>query len=244
MADLTAMMQAAAGAGGENLYIEDVFSTYLYTGNATTRNIVNGIDLAGEGGLVWTKARGVDPHILYDTERGVTVRLSTNDNGGQTTDTNEVTAFNSDGYTVNQNGGGVNGNGNNYVSWTFRKAPKFFDVVTFTSSASGNKTFSHNLDAVPGCVIIKNTQTSDPWIVYHRSVGNDAYLQLNSTAASDPLVGAFSATSTTFTIASGLMYNSQTYVAYLFAHDDGGFGDDGSENVDFVWELYCSYAWV
>jgi hypothetical protein len=54
MADLTAMMQAAAGAAGdENLYIEDVFSTYLYTGNGSTQTITNDIDLDGEGGLVW-----------------------------------------------------------------------------------------------------------------------------------------------------------------------------------------------
>ena len=34
-------------------YIEDVFSTYLYTGNSTNRSIVNDIDLSGKGGLVW-----------------------------------------------------------------------------------------------------------------------------------------------------------------------------------------------
>ena len=38
-------------------YIEDVFSTYLYTGNGSTQTITNGIDLAGEGGLVWIKKR-------------------------------------------------------------------------------------------------------------------------------------------------------------------------------------------
>jgi hypothetical protein len=34
-------------------YVEDVFSTYLYTGNGSTQTITNGIDLSGEGGLVW-----------------------------------------------------------------------------------------------------------------------------------------------------------------------------------------------
>jgi len=36
-------------------YIEDVFSTYLYTGNGSTQTITNGIDLSGKGGLVWIK---------------------------------------------------------------------------------------------------------------------------------------------------------------------------------------------
>jgi hypothetical protein len=51
------LMMGAAGAAGEKVYVEDVFSTYLYTGNGSTQTITNGIDLAGEGGLVWVKKR-------------------------------------------------------------------------------------------------------------------------------------------------------------------------------------------
>jgi hypothetical protein len=51
------VVQAAAGVGGGmKLYVEDVFSTYLYTGNGSTQTITNGIDLDGEGGLVWLKS--------------------------------------------------------------------------------------------------------------------------------------------------------------------------------------------
>ena len=49
------VVMAAAGSGAEPLYVEDVFSTYLYTGNGSTQTITNGIDLSGEGGLVWVK---------------------------------------------------------------------------------------------------------------------------------------------------------------------------------------------
>jgi hypothetical protein len=56
MADLLTNLAAAAGqAGGDGAYIEDVFSTYLYTGNGSTQTITNGIDLDGEGGMVWIK---------------------------------------------------------------------------------------------------------------------------------------------------------------------------------------------
>jgi hypothetical protein len=54
-----ALTAAAGNAGGDNLYVEDVFSTYLYTGTGATLAIVNGIDLAEEGGLVWQKVRQV-----------------------------------------------------------------------------------------------------------------------------------------------------------------------------------------
>ena len=58
--------------GSKTTYVDDVFSTYLFRGNAGTQAINNGIDLAGEGGLVWTKNRtSAFNHFLYDTERGV-----------------------------------------------------------------------------------------------------------------------------------------------------------------------------
>ena len=44
------LLQAAAGNAGESLYVEDVFSTYLYTGTGAAQTITNGIDLDGEGG--------------------------------------------------------------------------------------------------------------------------------------------------------------------------------------------------
>ena len=42
-------MLLGAVAADDKIYIDDVFSTYLYTGNASSRSIVNGIDLSGEG---------------------------------------------------------------------------------------------------------------------------------------------------------------------------------------------------
>ena len=72
MPSIKKLLQAAAGNAGESLYVEDVFSTYLYTGNGSTQTITNGIDLDGEGGLVWIKNRGTGNatwHYLFDTER-------------------------------------------------------------------------------------------------------------------------------------------------------------------------------
>ncbi len=45
------------GAGGAGLDVDEVFSTDLYTGNSSSQTITNGIDLSGEGGLIWTKNR-------------------------------------------------------------------------------------------------------------------------------------------------------------------------------------------
>ena len=69
-----ALTTAAAGnAAGEGLYVEEVFSTYLYDGNGSTQTITNGVDLDGEGGLVWIKPRNyAENHKLVDTERSNT----------------------------------------------------------------------------------------------------------------------------------------------------------------------------
>ena len=54
MSKLAKALTAAAGnAGAGALYVEDVFSTYLYTGSGGARTIDNNIALSDEGGLVW-----------------------------------------------------------------------------------------------------------------------------------------------------------------------------------------------
>ena len=64
---------------GGPMYIEDVFSTYLYTGNGSTQTITNGVNLSSYGGLVWTKVRSTTySHFLADTIRGAGSLLSTN----------------------------------------------------------------------------------------------------------------------------------------------------------------------
>ena len=189
-------------------------------------------DDAGEGGLVWFKDRlTTRDHMLNDTERGADKSLSTNRTGTAFLNYGAVTSFNSNGFSIGAESA-VNASGTDLVSWTFRKAPKFFDVQTFTSASSGNTTFNHDLGATPACVIIKNTQTSDPWTIYHVGTGNDKYLAFDTSAAGT-LSGSFSVNSTSVTVSSSLMYTSQSYVAYLFAHNDGDgeFGPDGDADI-------------
>jgi hypothetical protein len=216
-------------------YIENVFSTYLYTGNNTNpRTITNGIDLAGKGGLVWTKNRNnTEPHILVDTVRGSGKNLSSNNTNAQDV-TGSLTAFTSSGYTIS-NQTVVNGiDTYTYASWTFREQPKFFDVVTYTGNGNATQTISHNLGSTPGCIFVKLTSGVNGWDVYHRSLGTSAYVQLNTTSASTTISNVWgSITDTTFTATGTLGQNDSgaTYVAYLFAHNAGGFGLTGTDNV-------------
>jgi len=231
-------------AGLSPNYIEDVFSTYLYTGNGSTQTITNNIDLSGKGGLVWIKCRAPTAYNnwLSDTVRGNTKRISSNTTSAESTLSTSITSFNSNGFSIGSNSN-VNDNGANetYVSWTFREQPKFFDVVTYTGDGTNPRNISHNLGSVPGCVIAKRTSTTGPWAVYHSGVSpiNNNTLALQSTAAASDggqdLWGNGATvvvpTSTVFTVSNSLNTNGVTYVAYLFAHDAGGFGLTGTDNV-------------
>ena len=96
-------MLLGVGAVATKTYVDDIFSTYVYTGNGSARSINNGIDLSGEGGLVWTKARAATSamsHILFDTVRGVTKDVNTDGNWGEGTSTDMMTAFNTNGYSL------------------------------------------------------------------------------------------------------------------------------------------------
>ncbi len=125
----------------------------------------------GEGGLVWIRRRNqATDHYLYDTTSGATKYLASNDNMAQQTDTATLTAFNNNGFSVGSNGG-VNGNGNDFVGWTWRKQKGFFDIVTWSGNGTGGRTIAHSLGSVPGCIMIKNTNNDQNWQVYHRGIG-------------------------------------------------------------------------
>jgi len=223
-------------------YIEDVFSTYLYTNNTYPSNltITNGIDLSGKGGLVWMKNRSlVRNHNLYDTARGALKQLRSDGTDAQITNASGygLTAFNANGFSL---GTDIDGeNYSNVVSWTFRKQPKFFDVVTWTGDGNYGRTVAHSLGSTPGCIIVKRTDTTSDWAVYHRGLTSPAaerWLKLNLTAAQTAFSAPWADTapsSTVFTVSASATVNASggTYVAYIFAHDAGGFGLTGTDNV-------------
>ena len=244
-----AALNAFQVGGAIPTYISDVFSTTLYTGSGASQTITNGIDLSNKGGLVWTKLRsgslGTASHALTDTARGVNNYLSSNNTNAATTSwTDTLTSFNSNGYTLGADAltGLFNySSTNNYASWTFRKQPKFFDVVTYTGNGASGRAIPHSLASVPGCMIVKRTNTTGDWAVYQRATSATPWHDvgfLNSTSAwyigfgqGDPFWAGIAPTSTNFYVDTTLNNSGDTYVAYLFAHNAGGFGASGNDNV-------------
>jgi hypothetical protein len=219
-----------AGNINPSAFIENLFSTWLYTGNGSTQTITNGIDLSGKGGLVWEKLRNtISGHFLMDTERGGNFSLDTSSTGAQVGGTGF--SFNSNGYTWASSWSSPN----QVASWTFREQPKFFDVVTYTGTGA-NRTIAHNLGSVPGMIIVKSTSAVTNWLVYHRGLANTQAMILNSAGAVATNTAAWNSTTPTSSVFSvGTVGETNgsgsTYVAYLFAHNAGGFGLSGNDNV-------------
>ncbi len=210
--------------GAEATGVANTFSTTLYTGNGGTQTITNGIDLAGDGGLVWFKKRsGNEDHNIYDTERGVLKRIKPNQTDAENTQSNGLTSFNSNGWTMGSSGN-INQSGDDYVSWTFKKQSSFLDVVTYTGNGVAGREIAHNLGSTPAVIITKNLNDIENWQVYHKDLGNDQRILLNQDIASGSAPTHWNSTTptdTVFTVGThnGTNGSGDGIVAYLFAHD-------------------------
>jgi hypothetical protein len=233
------------------LYIEDVFQIWLDSGadNDVVMTIAPNIDFT-KGGILWRKSRGgAYSNRIFDTQTssynsaGYFGRnhLITNSSSGKVDGgVSNAAEFTNAGWVhTSEAGDGFTNTstsfGSPYVSWGIRKQSKFFDVVSYTGTGS-NTTIAHSLGSVPACIMVKRTDASGDWRVYHRSLANTEYLTLNTTAmkaTGATIWNSTTPTSTVFSIGTDATVNASAgkYVAYLFAHDAGGFGLTGTDNV-------------
>ena len=178
-------------------------NTKLYTGNGST-NAITGVGFQPD--WVWVKNRdiGTDAPTIYDAVRGVTKRLQTSSTGAESTKTNGLTAFNSDGYTAGS-ASAINANGSNIVSWNWKangagssntdgsvtatvsaNQTSGFSVIKLTNPASGSYTVGHGLGVAPDMLIFKSLDGgAQSWFVLHKDLTTytNTYLYLEENTA-------------------------------------------------------------
>lgn len=240
----------------DRMYVDDVFSTYTYNGNSSTQTINNGIDLVSNGGMVWSKKRSqTQNNYLADSARGPQNILSSNLTNPNVNNSNVYSSFNSNGYSLGSIE--LNDSAQTYVSWTFRKAPKFFDVVTYTGNGVSGRQIPHALGIAPGMVVIKRTDNTDntgDWTVWHQNLtgsypSSQNYLQLNTASgqltAAQPFSAAPNPAAVTLSPSISSNSNGASYVAYLFAHDTGtdGIIQCGSFTTDAACNATVTLGW-
>tara|TARA_R100001440_G_scaffold73591_1_gene98270 strand:- start:25 stop:1086 length:1062 start_codon:yes stop_codon:yes gene_type:complete len=223
------------------------FQIALYAGNASTNVITNDGNSDLQPDWVWIKNRttGGKDHVLYDSSRGVNKQFYTNNSNAEDSVSNGLTSFNTDGFTLGDNGG-PNASGN-HVAWQWK-------CNSGTSSASGSESGSNlaydfqvnttskfminkytgrgssstlNLGNhfTPEFMIFKNRSQADDWVVYHHK--NTAYpwtdhLHLNTTAATSD--------------------DEQMFEDVVFAADEINLGTNHEVNADG--ENYVAYAFA
>ena len=229
----------------------DYFVANLHTGTGTTQNIVTGLNMSTNGGLVWNKVRSTtNNHILCDTIRGATKLLHSDLTLSEQTDATSLTSFNTDGWTGG-GGGNTNGSGQTFVSWNWlaggtavsntdgsitssvsASTTSGFSVVSWTGTGA-NATIGHGLGTPPAMIIVKERNGTSSWITWHKGLTSyDYYLLLNTTAAQSNSFANFqnvAPTNTVFSIgtADGTNRSTGTYIAYCFA-EKKGFSKFGS----------------
>jgi len=227
-------------------FVEQIYSTYVYTGNGTTQNINNGVNLLARGGLIWFKSRNNltfanAPNCLTDSVTGFNNYLISNQTTQQQGWGGDAPVPKTNGFDLPINGAVPYTNyltGNTYVSWSPAEQAKFFDIVTYTGNGA-SQTISHKLGSTPGSIFVKRTDTAANWIVYHIGLSspNSIHLKLNSSNTQDGNNDMVNGTSsTTFSVGSEVAVNASggTYVAYLFASNAGGYGTLGTDSI-----IYC-----
>ena len=219
------------------------FQTTLYTGNGSTQSITNGGNSDLKPDLAWIKDRGsAFDHKLSDSNRGSTYTLETNETTAAYNDTNAVTSFNTDGFSLGSNGN-VNDNTANVVAWQWKanggttssngsgsitstvqaNTTAGFSIVTWTGTTS-NGTVGHGLGKAPDCIFFKNYAASENWTTYHSKLGNTGGLYLNLTNGFNSAGSWYndtSPTSSVFSVGTNTKTNGGTMVAYCFANIKG-----------------------
>jgi hypothetical protein len=242
------------GTNGFRLTFEDDvvsegFNTVTYTGNGGTQS-VSGIGFQPD--FVWVKERSsTSGHQLVDSVRGAGKRLYSNLTSAENTNSNILTSFDGDGFSIG-NDGAYNANGDTYVGWcwdagsgsaasntdgsitsTVKANPAYgFSIVSYTGSGA-NATVGHGLSSsAPSMIIAKRRDTSENWPVYTAFTGSSQYAYLDLTNGFSGATSVWQGvdpTSSVFSIGTSLTVNSSggTYIAYCFA-EVAGYSSIGS----------------
>ena len=190
------------------------FQCELYTGNSSTNAITFSGNSDMKPDLVWQKRRDAAYyHRLWDSNRGVTKYLASNDSIAEAT-FGYVSSFDTDGITFGSSDQSVNVNGGSYVLWNWKanggttasntdgtgitstvqaNTDAGFSIVTYTGIGSGNANPSvgHGLGVTPQVVLVKGRSQANSWVMYNYAIdganSRNKYLVLNSNGAAGTL---------------------------------------------------------
>ena len=231
----------------------DYFNTILWTGDGTASQPQTGVGFQPD--WVWIKTRSTTGgHNIFDSVRGATKILGSDNTNAESTNTDSLTSFDSDGFTL-AGSGGTSFSGRTYAGWSWlaggtassntdgsitssvsASTTSGFSIVSYTGTGA-NATVGHGLNSAPEMIIVKNRIDAGlNWVTgceYYS--GWDYVIELNLTDAESNAGGAptvFTTTPPTSSVYSvGTAANSNGsgdgIIAYCF-HSVKGYSKIGS----------------
>lgn len=222
------------------------FSPFLYTGAGGTSH--TGVGFAPD--LVWIKRRdNSGSHYLFDKNRGVHNALTMESIYSEISNTQYLTAFGSDGFTLGTNSA-LSGSGNTYVAWCWKAGGSSvsntdgniasnvsvntdagFSIVNWQGAGTGGNDIGHGLGVKPDLIFIRNRSNARNWRTYVNATGFGAtkFMNLDTTEVvatygsfgdTEPDTSVFY-TSTVSAADRATNYAGDNYVAYCFANIAG-----------------------
>ena len=251
------------------------FVTALYTGTGSSRSIDNTITSSGgvetgdpiqfQPDLTWIKVRNSASYeqMWFDSVRGATKYLRSNNDAAEGTVANSLTSFDSNGFSLGANGD-VNGSTFPIVAWNWKaggtavsntagtigtsqvsaNTTAGFSVGTYSGDGTNaNKTVGHGLGVVPEMIIVKSrSEAARNWLIWHKDLNdNDKAFLFNTDAAADNRFGPNAPTTTVFGAYGGQgNRGTSTMVFYAFASVEGyskfgSYTGNGSTDGPFVY---------
>jgi hypothetical protein len=241
------------------------FNTVLYTGNGGT-NAITGVGFQPD--LVWIKSRSLAKyHVFTDVLRGVNKELYLPSTAAEYTQTDGLTAFGSDGFTLGADAE-YNTNGATQVSWSWKgngsgstdtsgdidavvsaNQAAGFSIITWTGDGGAHTTVPHGLGVAPEIIFEKYRNATGAYYTWVTAIdGTNDFLTLNTTNAAGD-AGA-SGTPTSQFFSNWGSPSGRTNVAYAFVSKPsfskiGVYTGNGSADGPFVntgfkpaWLLY------
>ena len=227
------------------------FQVKLYTGTGSSQAITLDGDEDMQPDWVWIKERDdTSAHNAYDSVRGVTKYLYVDENGTQVTDAGSLTAFGSDGFTVN-NDVYINESSSTYVAWCWKAGTAFsndasatsvgsidssgsinttagFSIINFTGNGTAGATVAHGLSAVPKLILVKvhTSSTAYDWRLYHGSLGATKNMIFNDNSAVATATNKWNDTAPTSSVfslgdTSGTNESGSGIITYNFVEKQG-----------------------
>ena len=214
------------------------FDITTYQGTGVAHDVK---DILFQPDFAWIKSRDATyDHAGFDAARGANKRIRLNTNAAEGTDTQTLTAFNSNGFTTGTDEV-TNKADDDYVSWMWDagtaaatastdgsitpsaqwvNATAGFSISAYTGTGSA-ATIGHGLSAVPEFIMIKRLNTAAYWECYHKEAGATHVLYLNESDAATDTNNPFNDTTPTNTVfsvlnSSGTNGSSDNYIAYCW----------------------------